>query len=109
MDVRKTARALAKSEARVAPARLVRVFDEAISYYRHVDAIWEPLEQAKRALQRFSRRPTAPPWVPSSGERLSQAGNPQTRGFTRRARTALMPFLDEDQQTEILRLVGLLP
>lgn len=110
MNLRETARDNHDLVERMQPANLIKVLDEALAFYgqrKQYDAIWEPLEQARRALRKL-RGSVLPPWVPTSGGRRAKRGNPQT-GRVPEARRALDPFLDEDEQREPLILVGLLP
>lgn len=99
-DARASARHAAKREPHVAPAAAIAYIDELIARYRHVDAIWEPLTQARAGLVAFARNPTPPPWRHVSPTRLETAGNPVTRQLASKAREALRrlraPARDED-------------
>lgn len=105
---RATARAAAKQEPLLSPDQAIVYLDALIAHYRYVEAIWEPLEKARAALDAFRKHPKPRPWWPSSTKRWPRRGNPTAR-LARDARKVLLPYLDEDETTEILRLVGLLP
>ena len=105
---RASARAAAKLEQYVSPDQAIDYLDALIASYGHVDSIWEPLERARAALVAFSKNPKPRPWRYGSGARRARRGNPTAR-LARVASGHLDSWLDEDETSELLRLVALLP
>jgi hypothetical protein len=97
------------------PAVAISWLEEIRARYYSFDPIWEPVEQAIRGFKRFQQeQPDAqqhigPQPTARAPRRLPTAGNPQLKKLSAGARQAIEPFLDEDDNTKLRRLVGLLP